>query len=32
MPMYVNYFDRYFKTDTERATVGTALCKKSMRR
>ncbi len=28
MQMYVNYFDRYVKTDTEAATVGIVLCKK----
>jgi predicted nuclease of restriction endonuclease-like (RecB) superfamily len=28
MQMYVNYFDRYVKTDTESATVGIVLCKK----
>ena len=28
MQMYVNYFDRRAKTDTESATVGIVLCKK----
>ena len=28
MQMYVNYFDRHVKTDTEAATVGIVLCKK----
>ena len=28
MQMYVNYFDRYVKTDAEAATVGIVLCKK----
>ena len=28
MQMYVNYFDRYVKTDTESATIGIVLCKK----
>ncbi|MEO5797195.1 MAG: PDDEXK nuclease domain-containing protein [Rhodoferax sp.] len=28
MQMYVNYFDRYVKTDAETATVGIVLCKK----
>jgi predicted nuclease of restriction endonuclease-like (RecB) superfamily len=28
MQMYVNYFDRYVKTDAESATVGIVLCKK----
>ena len=28
MQMYVNYFDRYVKTDVEAATVGIVLCKK----
>jgi hypothetical protein len=27
MQMYVNYFDRYVKTDTENPTVGILLCK-----
>jgi hypothetical protein len=27
MQMYVNYFDRYVKTDAEAATVGIVLCK-----
>lgn len=28
MQMYVNYFDRYVKTDAESATIGIVLCKK----
>jgi len=28
MQMYVNYFDRYVKTDGENATIGIILCKK----
>ena len=28
MQMYVNYFYRYVKTDTENATIGILLCKK----
>ena len=28
MQMYVNYFDRYVKTDAEIATIGIVLCKK----
>ena len=28
MQMYVNYFDRYVKTDAEAATVGIVLCKR----
>jgi len=28
MQMYVNYFDRYVKTDIENATIGIVLCKK----
>lgn len=28
MQMYVNYFDRHVRTDTEAATVGIVLCKK----
>jgi hypothetical protein len=28
MQMYVNYFDRHVKTDTEAATIGIVLCKK----
>lgn len=28
MQMYVNYFDRYVKTETENATIGIVLCKK----
>ncbi len=28
MQMYVNYFDRHVKTDTESATIGILLCKK----
>ncbi len=28
MQMYVNYFDRYVKTEAENATVGIVLCKK----
>lgn len=28
MQMYVNYFDRHVKTDTEAATVGIVLCKR----
>jgi predicted nuclease of restriction endonuclease-like (RecB) superfamily len=28
MQMYVNYFDRFVKADTENATVGIVLCKK----
>jgi len=27
MQMYVNYFDRYIKTETENASVGIVLCK-----
>jgi hypothetical protein len=27
MQMYVNYFDRYVKTDMEKPTVGILLCK-----
>lgn len=32
MQMYVNYFDRHIKTDTEAATVGIVLCKKKCTR
>ena len=32
MQMYVNYFDRYVKTDGENATIGIILCKKKTRR
>jgi len=28
MQMYVNYFDRFIKTKTEKATIGIVLCKK----
>jgi predicted nuclease of restriction endonuclease-like (RecB) superfamily len=28
MQMYVNYFDRYVKTETENATIGIVLCKR----
>jgi YhcG PDDEXK nuclease domain len=28
MQMYVNYFDRFVKTDQENSTVGIVLCKK----
>jgi predicted nuclease of restriction endonuclease-like (RecB) superfamily len=28
MQMYVNYFDRYVKTEAENATIGIVLCKK----
>ena len=28
MQMYVNYFDRFIKTKTERSTIGIVLCKK----
>jgi predicted nuclease of restriction endonuclease-like (RecB) superfamily len=28
MQMYVNYFDRYVKTDAENATIGIVLCKR----
>lgn len=28
MQMYVNYFDRFMKTDAENATIGIVLCKK----
>lgn len=27
MQMYVNYFDRLVKTDTENSTIGIVLCK-----
>lgn len=29
MQMYVNYFDRYVKTETEGATIGIILCRKN---
>ena len=29
MQMYVNYFDRYVKTDSESQTVGIILCRKN---
>ena len=32
MQMYVNYFDRYVKTDTESATIGIVVPRKSTRR